>query len=88
MHFFHLERVCCLIFYYQLFNYLNLPNFKGPRVCIGLRFGMMQARIGLAKTLLNFKLAMGTKTNDINFSKSHFIISNEGGIWLNLEKIY
>lgn len=60
---------------------------KGPRVCIGLRFGMMQARIGLAKTLLNFKLAMGSRTNDIKFNKKQFIITNDGGMWLNLEKI-
>lgn len=60
----------------------------GPRVCIGLRFAMMQARIGLAKTLLSFKLSLGTKMADgIHFSKKQFIISNESGIWLKLEKV-
>lgn len=66
--------------------YSFLPFGEGPRVCIGLRFGMMQARIGLAKTLINFKLSLGTKMGDIKFSKNNVIISNEGGIWLKLEK--
>lgn len=88
MRFFHLEKVPIDFDYFKLFGCLNHPVFKGPRVCIGLRFGMMQARIGLAKTLLNFKLSMGTKTNDIIFNRNQFIISNDGGIWLNLEKIY
>ncbi|XP_037046564.1 probable cytochrome P450 6a14 [Bradysia coprophila] len=67
--------------------YSYLPFGEGPRVCIGLRFGMMQARIGLAKTLLNFKLSLGSNMNGINFSKKQNILSNEGGIWIKLEKI-
>lgn len=56
-------------------------------MCIGLRFGMMQARIGLAKTLLSFNISLGTKMNGIHFCKNQHIISNEGGIWLKLETI-
>ncbi|KAJ6644544.1 putative cytochrome P450 6a14 [Pseudolycoriella hygida] len=65
-----------------------LPFGEGPRVCIGLRFGMMQARIGMAKMLLNFKMSLAARMDEIQFSRSHFIISNEGGFWINLEKIH
>lgn len=62
---------------------------EGPRICIGLRFGMMQARIGLAMILKNFKITLHKETKvPIEFKGSHsFLLCSNGGFYLNLEKI-
>lgn len=68
--------------------YSFLPFGEGPRNCIGLRFGMMQSRIALAKVLLNFKMTLSEKmTLPMTFSKRQWIIASDTGIWLKLEKI-
>jgi cytochrome P450 family 6 len=42
--------------------YTYLPFGDGPRNCIGLRFGYMQTKLGLATLLNNFKFLPSTKT--------------------------
>ena len=65
-----------------------LPFGEGPRNCIGLRFGMMQSRLGLATVLLNFKWTLGSQMSiPLKFAANQFIIASEEGIWLNLQKI-
>lgn len=63
-----------------------LPFGEGPRNCIGLRFGMMQAKIGLATMVRNFEL---TSIDDqpMTISNKATILTIEGGLWLNIRKI-
>lgn len=65
-----------------------LPFGEGPRNCIGLRFGMMQTRIGLVSLLNNFEFTPSKKTPTIiKFKPASFILSPDGGLYLNVNPI-
>lgn len=65
-----------------------LPFGQGPRNCIGLRFGMMQTRIGLVTMLCNYRISRAEKTVvPMRFSKKDFLLTAEGGMWLRMTKI-
>lgn len=68
--------------------YAWLPFGKGPRDCIGMRFGMMQTRIGLATLLHNFKLSPSEKTLiPMKFQPSGPVLSPAGGMFLRIEEV-
>jgi len=65
-----------------------MPFGEGPRICIGLRFGLMQARIGLAMLLHNFRFTLNKKTNTpLKFSKGAIVLTAEGGMYFDLETL-
>ncbi|XP_050324934.1 probable cytochrome P450 6a21 [Bactrocera neohumeralis] len=65
-----------------------LPFGDGPRNCVGLRFGLMQTRVGLAYLLKNFKFSVSEKTQiPIKYSKESFLSLAEGDIYLSVEKL-
>ncbi|KAH8410927.1 hypothetical protein KR222_011720, partial [Zaprionus bogoriensis] len=64
-----------------------LPFGDGPRNCIGMRFGQMQAQIGLAKLITQFKFSVCDKTViPIKYDKKSFLISSESGVYLKVER--
>lgn len=59
----------------------------GPRNCIGLRFGMMQARIGLVALLKDFEFSISSKTKiPIDISKQMLLTTPEE-CYLNVKSI-
>ncbi|KAL7026335.1 hypothetical protein ACKWTF_013868 [Chironomus riparius] len=68
--------------------YSYMPFSEGPRICIGLRFGTMQAKIGLVKLLRNFRILPSDKTLiPMKYSPSSGFQAPLGGMWLKLQSI-
>nr|QZM07463.1 cytochrome P450 monooxygenase CYP6SZ1 [Lasioderma serricorne] len=65
-----------------------MPFGDGPRNCIGMRFGIMQTKIGLIGLLRNHKYTLNSKTlTPLTFDAKRPLLSPVGGIWLNVEKV-
>ncbi|XP_053660251.1 probable cytochrome P450 6a21 [Anopheles marshallii] len=72
----------------QRHPYVFLPFGEGPRVCIGLRFGMMQAKLGLITLLRNFRFTPSSQTPaEFEFDPKSFILSPTKGNYLKVDKI-
>ncbi|XP_049285216.1 probable cytochrome P450 6a14 [Anopheles funestus] len=68
--------------------YTFLPFGEGPRMCIGMRFGMMQVKVGLVTLLRSFRFFPSAQTPErIVFDPKSFILSPTGGNYLRVEKI-
>ncbi|XP_017106361.2 probable cytochrome P450 6a14 [Drosophila bipectinata] len=65
-----------------------LPFGDGPRNCIGLRFGKIQSKIGLAALLHSFKFSPSKQTEiPLVLSNKTFTLSTKNGIHLKVERI-
>lgn len=60
---------------------------EGPRNCIGLRFGMMQARIGLITILRHFEFQLSEKTKVPLEFKTTTVLSVKDGLYIKFKKI-
>jgi len=67
--------------------FVFIPFGEGPRNCIGLRFGVMQAKTGLATLLMNFKFKVNKKTKVPVKLKNALLLIAEGGLHLDVEPI-
>nr|AGJ51946.1 cytochrome P450 CYP6BK18 [Dastarcus helophoroides] len=69
-------------------QYAHIPFGEGPRMCIGMRFGIMQSKVGLTVLLKNYRFTLNTKTQlPLELNNKSFILAAKGDIWLNIEKI-
>ncbi|XP_045460600.1 probable cytochrome P450 6a14 [Harmonia axyridis] len=65
-----------------------LPFGEGPRICIGLRFGLMQTKVGLIALLSKYEFSVNKKTIEpLQFKGTSFIMTTKGDIWLDFKKI-
>ncbi|XP_065094830.1 cytochrome P450 6A1-like [Ochlerotatus camptorhynchus] len=69
-------------------NFSHLPFGEGPRVCIGMRFGLLQTRMGIAMLLKNFHFRLCSKSDvPLKTDPVNLIYGPAGDVWLGIEKI-
>ncbi|KAJ3655224.1 hypothetical protein Zmor_014361 [Zophobas morio] len=69
-------------------NFAYLPFGEGPRNCIGMRFGLLLSKLGLACLIKNYKFSINKKTLEpLRYKKNGRVLAAEGEIWLNAQKI-
>lgn len=60
-----------------------LPFGDGPRNCIGIRFGMMQTKLGLARLLQHYRFECCAKTKiPIEIDNVSLLLLPSGQVWL------
>ncbi|XP_055697211.1 cytochrome P450 6a9-like [Phlebotomus papatasi] len=65
-----------------------IPFGEGPRICIGMRFGVMQTRIGLACLLSKYRIKTCPKTPiPLVIDPTSTVMAPKDGMWLEIEKI-
>ncbi|XP_055592502.1 cytochrome P450 6a2-like [Uranotaenia lowii] len=65
-----------------------LPFGEGPRICIGLRFGMLQSRVGLATVLNSYRVTPCSKTTiPLEYSSTAAVLQPKGAVWLRFEPL-
>lgn len=63
-----------------------LPFGEGPRICIGMRFGLLQTRMGLAILLKNYRFKTCSRTEiPLKINPVNLIYTPAGEVWLNIE---
>lgn len=64
--------------------YTYFPFGRGPHNCIGDRFGLMQAKVGITYILKNHLVTPGDNTiKNMRLEKKALLLQAEGGIHLN-----
>lgn len=69
--------------------YSFLPFGQGPRNCIGLRFGMMQSKLGVGLLVHHFKFEPCSRSvNPIVYDNSTFVLTPKDGIYLKVTQLW
>jgi cytochrome P450 family 6 len=65
-----------------------LPFGEGPRQCLGMRFGLMQSKMAIAKLVSSYAFSPCERTPiPMKFASSAPFMAPEGGMWLRVENI-
>jgi cytochrome P450 family 6 len=58
------------------------------KINLGMRFGLMQTKVGLTTLLRNFKFTVNEKTKEpLKMNPASLVLSAQGEIWLDAHKI-
>lgn len=65
-----------------------MPFGDGPRMCLGMRFALVQVKAGIVEIIKNFRVSVNKKTQEpLVLMPSEILTVPIGGLWLDIEKI-
>lgn len=65
--------------------YTYLPFGEGPRNCIGMRFALLQTKVGIISFLRRHRVEICEKTSiPLKFSRRSLVTTSENGFWLKI----
>lgn len=68
-------------------NGYYLPFGDGPRICIAMRFALLEMKICLARMIAEYNITLGSNTKmPLQFEPRGFSLVPKDGIWLKFEK--
>ena len=84
-----LEVVACVQYHtFVLYRYAYMPFGQGPRSCLGMRFALLEAKLGLASIVRKFNLLPSPKTTEpLQYDPVSGIAYVKGGLHIKAEKI-
>ncbi|XP_055845081.1 probable cytochrome P450 28d1 [Episyrphus balteatus] len=63
------------------------PFGDGPRICLGMKFALIQTKAAVAEIVRNFNIKLNPRTNKDNKLKANaFLGELDGGMWLDFEE--
>ncbi|CAH1101565.1 unnamed protein product [Psylliodes chrysocephalus] len=69
-------------------SYSWLPFGEGPRICLGIRFGLLQVKVAIITLIQNFKFSLNEKTTlPLKLNNSLLLLKCDDGIYIDLERI-
>nr|XP_022911518.1 probable cytochrome P450 6a14 [Onthophagus taurus] len=73
---------------HNIVPYSYIPFGEGPRICIGLRFGVMQAKVGICLLLRNYKLYPHPSVKyPIEFDNKSAVLAGKDTLLLMTERV-
>ena len=71
---------------HKIVSYTYLPFGGGPRNCIGMRFALMEAKVGLAQVIRRFRLYRCAHTDVPLDYKTHLILQSPNRVIVGIER--
>lgn len=67
-------------------RYSFLSFGEGPRICLGLKFGLTQSKIGIATLLSKYRVKQSDKQElPLEICRKSFLLAPKNGIWVRFE---